>query len=268
MIGKLVVIAGIFGLSTCRTVSPDPAPPPAPPAAPETPAPETPAPDAVAPDAADMEISAAPEPPEPPAAPSHAGPSHGEPVEIIADWDHKAEAAQWTAMTGAAIDEIGGPLLASEPADIAAFCPAWPGLGEDGRRAFWIGLFSAMARYESGFDPDVSFDEKAHCPSCDWAVTRDGRNVVSRGLLQLSQESANAYRGCAVAIEDELTLHDPARNLRCGVAIMTRLVSRDQMISARDGGWKGGSAYWSVLRPGKLEAIQGFTSALPVCRPG
>lgn len=184
---------------------------------------------------------------------------------IETDWAHMPQADEWTALAAGSIDEIGGPLLETVPSDIGAFCPAYERLDDAGRRAFWVGLLSAMARFESGFDPSVSFDERAHCPSCDWALTRDGRHVISRGLLQLSQESANAYRGCPVPIADEEKLHEPALNLRCGVAIMSRLVSRDGVISRKDGQWKGGSAYWSVLRPGKLEAIQAYTSATENC---
>lgn len=186
------------------------------------------------------------------------------PIEV--DWAHMPKADEWTALAVAAIDDIGGPMMSTVPSDIDAFCPAYEGLDEAGRKAFWVGLLSGMARFESGFDPSVSFDERAHCPTCEWALTRDGRNVVSRGLLQLSQESANAYRGCAVPIADEESLHEPALNLRCGVAIINRLVSRDGVISAKQGQWKGGAAYWSVLRPGKLEKIQAFTSATANCQ--
>ncbi len=182
------------------------------------------------------------------------------------DWVHKAAADEWTDLTGVAIDEIGAPLVASVPSDAEAFCPAFRQLSSEGRRAFWISLISAMARFESSFDPSVSFDEKKHCPSCAWAVTRDGRNVVSRGLLQLSQESANGYRGCSVPVADELRLHEPALNLMCGVAIMSKLVSEDGVISGgRPGSWQGGARYWSVLRPGKLSKIQSFTAGTSYC---
>lgn len=187
------------------------------------------------------------------------------PIEV--DWAHMPDSDEWTALAVAAIGDIGGPMMSTVPSDIDAFCPAYEGLDEAGRKAFWVSLLSAMARFESGFDPSVSFDERAHCPTCEWALTRDGRNVVSRGLLQLSQESANAYRGCKVPVADEESLHEPALNLRCGVAIINRLVSRDGVISAKPGQWKGGAAYWSVLRPGKLEKIQDFTSGTANCQP-
>ena len=237
--------------SPVTTGTPEVPPVPETPAAPEAPpAPEAPS---------ATETPEAPEPPEAPAPASEVARS------IETDWAHMPQSDAWTALAAGSIDAIGSPLLKTVPSDIDAFCPAYERLDDTGRRAFWVGLLSAMARFESGFDPSVSFDERAHCPSCDWALTRDGRHVISRGLLQLSQESANAYRGCPVSIADEEKLHEPALNLRCGVAIMSRLVSRDGVISRKDGQWKGGSAYWSVLRPGKLEAIQAYTSTTENC---
>jgi len=153
-----------------------------------------------------------------------------------ADWDHVAAGAQWTRITAEQLRSIGQPLLDTVPRDVASFCPRYSSMARDDRVAFWVALISAMARFESGFDPGVSFDEYAHCRTDDCRrrmTTRDGRHVVSRGLLQLSQESANNYRGCSVAPRDEARLHDAAVNLTCSVAIMNRLVTRDGAISAR-----------------------------------
>ena len=184
---------------------------------------------------------------------------------VQVDWAHKPQADEWTTIALAAIADIGTGLVETVPADIDEFCPAYESLDSAGRSAFWVGLLSAMARYESDFDPAVSFNERAHCSRCSWAVTQDGRDVISRGLLQLSQESANGYPGCTVPAADEERLHEPELNLRCGVAIMARLVSRDRVIGAKRSKWRGGAAYWSVLRSGKRKEIRAFTSKTARC---
>ena len=199
------------------------------------------------------------------------GPVPGPPV-VEADWDGQLDGATWTALALEALVDIGDPLVSAEPSDIAEFCPRYADLDADGRRAFWVGVLSAMSRFESNFDPEASFDEPAHCPTeaCRISMTTaDGRPVVSRGLLQLSQESANGYRGCPVPPADELRLHEPGLNLRCSVAIMSRWVPADGVISADDGGWRGGARYWSVLRPNDrrtLAQIQAFTRTSALCR--
>ena len=190
-------------------------------------------------------------------------------LQIEVDWSAKAESDEWTSFTLAAIDEIGSALLVSEPSDIDTFCPAYVDRDQDGRRAFWVSLLSAMARLESNFDPAVSYNEKENCtyPGCkDEFTTQDGRPVVSRGLLQLSQESANGYRNCSVPITNEELLHDPKVNLRCAVAIMARWVEADGKISQTEPPWLGGARYWSVLRrQNKVDTISAFTRSTSNC---
>lgn len=197
--------------------------------------------------------------------------TNSEPLVIEVDWASVPEGEAWTAFTAKAVDELGSGLIAASPSDVAGFCPAYDTLGEEGKRAFWVSLISAMARPESNFNPDVSFNEYDNCtyPGCkDDFTTQDGRKVVSRGLLQLSQESANGYHrfGCAIAIEDEETLHDPETNLRCGVVILARWVSADSVIAKETSPYRGGARYWSVLRrPGKITGIQKFTANTSYC---
>ena len=194
-----------------------------------------------------------------------------EPISIEVDWATVADGAAWTEFTANAIDEFGGGLISSSPSDIEGFCPSYATLNDEVKRAFWVSLVSAMARPESNFDPDVSFNEYDNCkyPGCkDDFTTRDGRKVVSRGLLQISQESANGYKrfGCEIAIEAEETLHDPETNLRCGVVILSRWVSADGQIAKETSPYRGGARYWSVLRrPGKIAGIQNFTANTSYC---
>lgn len=126
------------------------------------------------------------------------------------------------------------------------------------RTQFWVALLSAMAREESGLDPSTQFVEPK---------VRDasGKKVVSRGLLQISIESANQQRyGCDIAKADDL--HDPTTNLACGVKILNYWVAQDGYVGAQKKRHVGGARYWSVLRDKKkLAAIQGFTRQLEAC---
>lgn len=184
--------------------------------------------------------------------------SASSPTAFVADWDGRPDGAQWTAFTRQALATEGKALRAIEPADATAYCPAYTMLSGEEREAFWIGLLSAMARFESGFRPTTSYQESFS--------DRNGNSVISRGLLQLSQESANGYH---CGIEDADELHEPRTNLTCGVKIMTALVSRDGTIGTEvNGRWRGGSAYWSVLRrtSGSNSKIRAYTTRMAICQ--
>lgn len=182
------------------------------------------------------------------------------PVAFVADWDERADGAQWTAFTRAALATDGRALRTAEPTDAAAYCPAYATLNEEEREAFWLGLVSSMARFESSFRPETSFQESFN--------DRTGKPVISRGLLQLSHESANSslYR-CGIQNSEEL--HDPRTNLTCAVRIITALVSKDDAIGTlQNGRWRGGSAYWSVLRTtsGSNTKIRAYTNRMAICQ--
>jgi len=119
-----------------------------------------------------------------------------------------------------------------------------------------------MAKPESNFKPQSFYQEKFK--------DAKGRRVISRGLLQISHESANQPR-YSCDIKQPHYLHDPKINLRCGVKIMSKWVKTDGVISQPR--WstepKGGSRYWSTLRParGHLKTISEFTRGLPFCSP-
>jgi hypothetical protein len=186
---------------------------------------------------------------------SVAGPKEA-PVVTVA-WSGVAGASEWTAIL---YERIGtaAALLEATPQDAVRYCPGFLELDHTGRQAFYTELVSIMARYESGFDPEVRFQESF--------ADSSGSPVISRGLLQLSIESADSYPGCDP--ESAEALHDPDMNLTCAVAILNRLVARDQAIGIEHGGgWKGGAAYWSVLRSNhpRNDEIVSFTQSLPVC---
>ena len=140
------------------------------------------------------------------------------------------------------------------PIDVTTFCPAYAQQGAEGRASFWRGLILAMVGPEFGFRTTASLWEEGRLQQ------------FSIGLLQLSYTD-RANHGCDFTNEADIA--DPARNLTCGVRIMTRLVSENGAIGVRSGDrWLGGARYWSVLRT-TSDARAGIihaTSNLPACR--
>lgn len=164
-----------------------------------------------------------------------------------ADWSNEL----WTKYVSDAIDTHGKRLLTTEPMDAKTY-----GFEKAKAKQFYIMFLSSMTRYESSFNPDASMYEcnrkKCIYSRCKYVQGRgycmlgghelDGGLIVSRGLLQLSLQSAQAY-GCEVYKPEDL--HDPQKNLICSVKILNNWVHRDQTIGTDR---KGGARYWSVLR--------------------
>lgn len=185
--------------------------------------------------------------------------SHSKSTDYAA-WSEKNLDGSWTRMTEQAVAK--SPLVKLVPADVQSFCPLYASLPQQQRSKFWVALFSAMAKPESNFKPQSFYQEKFK--------DAQGRRVISRGLLQISHESANQPR-YACDIKQPHSLHDPKVNLSCGVKIMSKWVQTDGVISQQR--WskdpKGGARYWSTLRPqrGKVQSIANFTRQLPFCDP-
>ncbi|WP_233007067.1 transglycosylase SLT domain-containing protein [Rheinheimera faecalis] len=185
--------------------------------------------------------------------------SHNKSTDYAA-WSEKNLDGSWTRMTEQAVEK--SPLVKLVPADVQSFCPLYASLPQQQRSKFWVALFSAMAKPESNFKPQSFYQEKFK--------DAQGRRVISRGLLQISHESANQPR-YACDIKQPHSLHDPKVNLSCGVKIMSKWVQTDGVISQQR--WskdpKGGARYWSTLRPqrGKVQSIANFTRQLPFCDP-
>lgn len=161
-----------------------------------------------------------------------------------ARWDHRPEATVWTRAALAALQGKGGALLRSQPTDIATFCPAYPKAKADDRAAFWMGLFSALAKHESTWNPRAA-----------------GEGGRYRGLLQITPATARAY-GC-----DAGALYDGAANVSCAVAIAARQVARTGVVVGGPGGWGGLAADWGPMRNGrKLADIAAWTRAQDYCQ--
>lgn len=175
-------------------------------------------------------------------------------------WESKAtDGVNWTAHVMNKLDTLGVDMVDSVPADFATFCPSYKKFTYTQRKEFYTYLISAMTKYESGFDPKQFYQEGFNDSS--------GNPVISRGLLQISIESANSY-GCGFTSSQQL--HDPYLNLSCGIRILNRWIGqRDFRLAGKiDGSWKGGARYWSVLRTtsGSYSSIVGLTNGTSLCK--
>lgn len=158
-------------------------------------------------------------------------------------WNDRPEADAWTAAARAALQGPAAALVASEPADIDAWCPRYGDAGAARREDFWIGLLSALAEYESTWNPGV--------------VGGGGRYF---GLMQISPATARFY-GCEAG-SGEALLNGPA-NLRCALRIWAITVPRDNAVSA--GG--GVAADWGPMsREGPREEMRAALRQQPYCR--
>ena len=178
------------------------------------------------------------------------------PGQDYAAWSEVNINGAWTQAAEASVARTS--LSALNPADIQSFCPAYAQLDADSRVKFWVGLLSAIAKFESNFKPETEFIEKL--------IDREGNRVVSRGLLQLSIESANQDRyACNITAQKDL--HDPEINLSCGARILATWVEADDLVASTVAENIGGGRYWAVLRPasGRLEQISALTRQFPFC---
>lgn len=135
----------------------------------------------------------------------------------IMAWDEHAESEEWTEATLAALRTEGVALLSEVPGDIGTWCPGYVEAESEQRAAFWAGLLSALARFESTWNPN--------------AVGGGGQWF---GLVQISPGTARSY-GCSADSGSELT--DGSANLACAVRIASQTVTRDGVVAAGGGGF-------------------------------
>ena len=140
-------------------------------------------------------------------------------------WDHRPEAAEWTMASLTAIAGQDARLAATLPADIETWCPGYADAGWANRRAFWSGLLSAVAKYESSWNPQAS-----------------GGGGQWIGLMQISPATARHYDCSATSSE---ALKDGSANLQCAVQIMAAQVGRDGVVAGK--GRQGIGRDWAPL---------------------
>lgn len=160
-------------------------------------------------------------------------------------WDHRPEAGEWTERILAAIATRDDVLAHRLPADIAAWCPGYAANALPERRAFWAGMVSAVAKYESSWNPQ--------------AAGGGGRWI---GVMQISPKTAANY-GCSA--HSAKALKDGAANLECAVAILARQVSRDGVVAGK--GNRGIGRDWGALHKSANRAeISAWIGQQSYCR--
>lgn len=179
-------------------------------------------------------------------------------------WSEEAptnmERLSWSRHVLKETERLAGPSLVAEPIDLSIYCPKWKALTLPDRKGLFLSLISAMSKFESGFDPATEYKENFKDSKGNW--------IISRGLLQLSVESANGY-GCQVT---EKSLHDAKTNLTCAIIILNRWIAKDRYFGSSIGAAKnkhmGGARYWSVLREKSKsrEKIYTFTRSQKMCQ--
>ena len=120
-------------------------------------------------------------------------------------WDHRPEADEWTEATLDALEDEGAVLLSTLPKDIETWCPNFVAAPREERAAFWAGLFSTLAEFESTWNPR--------------AVGGGGRWF---GLVQIDPATARGYKCDAQTGE---ALRDGEANLQCAVRIAAHQVA-------------------------------------------
>jgi hypothetical protein len=150
-----------------------------------------------------------------------------------AAWAKKNTDGAWTASAEVAV--AGSNLVNSVPRDVQKFCPGYKAQDSTGKKIFWVGLLSIVARPESNFRPETKYAENFN--------DANGNKVISRGLLQISIESAN-QRKYSCNIKRAEDLHDPVINLACGVKILDAWVKADNVIATYGVGPSRGSGHY------------------------
>lgn len=162
-------------------------------------------------------------------------------------WDHRNEAPDWTGRTLMAVAAEDDKLAGRVPADITTWCPGYARAGLAERRAFWVGLLSALAKHESTWNPRASGG--------------GGRWI---GLTQIAPATARQY-GCDA--RSSAALKDGAANLACAVEIMADNVAADGLLAG--GGARGLGRDWAPFRKASKRAdMAGWVSAQDYCQAG
>ncbi len=160
-------------------------------------------------------------------------------------WDHRPEADAWTRTTLAAIASKDTMLANITPSDIAQWCPAYATATVPQRRAFWAGLVSTVAKYESTWNP---------------AASGGGGKWI--GLMQIAPATARQYNCEATSVSG---LKNGEANLSCAIEIASRQVSRDNAVSGS--GARGVGRDWAPMRSDSKRAeMQAWTRGQSYCK--
>lgn len=159
-------------------------------------------------------------------------------------WDARPEAKDWTGKTLVALAAEDDALAHAVPADIETWCPGYETASVNDRRAFWAGMMSAVARYESSWNPQ--------------AAGGGGRYI---GVMQISPRTAGLH-GCEADTSAELK--DGAGNLACAAKIVANAVESDGVVAGS--GHEGAGRDWMPMRDAsKRAAMASWTRSQPYC---
>ena len=125
-------------------------------------------------------------------------------------------------------------ILNANPRDMAKFCPQYYTMSQQERADVWTEMVLAMAQSSSGLS-----SRKIHTEGISDA---SGNLVISRGLLQISGESARSYR-CDLSQNSDL--HNDSTNIKCGLKIIQKLLGRDDEVG--NGVRRGLGRYWGTF---------------------
>ena len=160
-------------------------------------------------------------------------------------WGDRKGGDAWTREVLATLEADGVGLTSALPRDVASFCPNYVAQPPDGRRAFWAGLLSSLAKHESG-----------------WNQAAKGGGGRWLGLMQISPATWRHY-GC----DGEIL--EGGDNLSCAAKIMAKNVVRDNAIAGGSSGWRGVARDWSPMRSAAKRAdIAAWTRSQPYCTNG
>ena len=163
-------------------------------------------------------------------------------------WEHRAGHRIWTRAAMSAVGTHGQGLDTIVPRDIAEWCPAYAQNSPMMRRAFWVGMMSALAKYESTWNPQAV-----------------GGGGLWYGLLQIYPDTARRY-GCRARTGE--ALKNPVDNLSCAARIMAVTVGRDRAVALHDGRWRGVAADWGPMTNGaKIREMAAWTRQQSYCKP-
>ena len=150
---------------------------------------------------------------------------------------------EWTKIASGYIKSDCNSLLQIEPMDFNYFSTKpFSVLSQEQIVKFYTSILISMAKRESGYNTNATYTESFK--------DANKKNVISRGLLQLSYESVRGYGFKLNKPED---LHNPEINIRAALTIMNYWMLEDHRISAFSSVNKeyyGFARYWSVIRPG------------------
>lgn len=163
-----------------------------------------------------------------------------------ARWDFRGDSASWTTAALSALRSHGTRLQDTVPRDISTWCPAYENNPPHLRRAFWVGMMSALVKHESTFRPAAV-----------------GGGNLWFGLMQIYPQTARHY-GCDATTGE--ALQDAEDNLSCAIRIMNVTVPRDNAIAVHDSRWRGVAADWGPMSDrGKIAEMAAWTRKQDYC---